>query len=151
MTDMHLQDTVALGWDSNIRDFFITSYAHSLMASPSLWEEIAGYLLSCGHTGRAMLSEVKTKAQSNTNENANTFSSEWLTLFFFVVVVIAVDLSRPSGVFIESTQSPEVLQGQQPRRFFTVHQQGMDQVTTLGTCNLKRANPDFMICVLCLK
>ena len=28
------------------------------MADPSLWEEIAGYLLNCGHTGRAMLSEV---------------------------------------------------------------------------------------------
>jgi hypothetical protein len=80
MTDMQLQDTVTLGWDSNIRDFFITSYAHSLMASPSLWEEIAGYLLNCGHTGRAMLSEV-TSARSNVNENANTFSSGWLTLF----------------------------------------------------------------------
>ena len=58
ISDMQLQDTIALGWDSNIRDFFITSYAHSLMADPSLWEEIAGYLLNCGHTGRAMLSEV---------------------------------------------------------------------------------------------
>ncbi|KAG0053819.1 Nucleoporin nup85 [Gryganskiella cystojenkinii] len=57
MSDIQLQDTIVAGWDSNIRDFFITSYAHSLMANPRLWEEIAGYLLNCGHTGRAMLSE----------------------------------------------------------------------------------------------
>ncbi|KAG0204874.1 Nucleoporin nup85 [Mortierella sp. GBA30] len=57
MSDIHLQDIVAMGWDSNIRDFFIMSYAQSLMSDLGLWEAIAGYLLHSGHSGRAMLSE----------------------------------------------------------------------------------------------
>ncbi|KAG0257227.1 Nucleoporin nup85 [Mortierella polycephala] len=57
MSDINLPDLTAMGWDSDIRDFFITSYAQSLMSDSNLWEAIAGYLLHCGHTGRSMLSE----------------------------------------------------------------------------------------------
>ncbi|KAF9438961.1 Chitin synthase, class 3 [Entomortierella beljakovae] len=56
MTDLHLHD-IAVSFDSDIRDFFITNYAQSLMSSANLWEVIAGYLLRCGHFGKAILSE----------------------------------------------------------------------------------------------
>ncbi|KAF9087361.1 Nucleoporin nup85 [Mortierella sp. AM989] len=56
MADLQLQD-IAAGFDSDIREFFITSYAQSLMSNTSLWETIAGYLLKCGHIGKSMLSE----------------------------------------------------------------------------------------------
>lgn len=58
MSDLQLQDVGAIGWDLDIRDFFIVSYAQSLMSDPHLWEAIAGYLLNSGHVGKAMLSEV---------------------------------------------------------------------------------------------
>ncbi|KAI9237570.1 MAG: Nup85 nucleoporin-domain-containing protein [Podila humilis] len=51
-----LQDLTSSGLETNIRDFFIISYAQSLISDPDLWEVIAGYLLRCGRTGRTMLS-----------------------------------------------------------------------------------------------
>ncbi|KAG0244877.1 Nucleoporin nup85 [Mortierella sp. GBA43] len=54
MSDLQLQTT---GWDSDIRDFFVVSYAQSLMSDSNLWEAIAGYLLNSGHAGRTILSE----------------------------------------------------------------------------------------------
>ncbi|KAF9174711.1 Nucleoporin nup85 [Mortierella sp. AD010] len=56
MADLQLQD-IAVGFDSDIRDFFIVSYAQSLMSNTNLWEAIAGYLLKCGHIGKSTLSE----------------------------------------------------------------------------------------------
>ncbi|KAF9198989.1 Chitin synthase, class 3 [Haplosporangium sp. Z 27] len=56
MADLQLQD-ISVDFDSDIRDFFITSYAQSLMSNTNLWETVAGYLLKCGHTGKSMLSE----------------------------------------------------------------------------------------------
>jgi len=58
MGAIDLQDIIAQGWDSSINDFFIIGYAQSLMSNLTLWEIIAGYLLKCGNTGQATLSEV---------------------------------------------------------------------------------------------
>jgi hypothetical protein len=58
MSDLQLQDVEDIDWDLDIRDFFVVSYAQSLMSNPNLWEAIAGYLLNSGHVGKAMLSEV---------------------------------------------------------------------------------------------
>ncbi|KAF9997857.1 Nucleoporin nup85 [Modicella reniformis] len=57
MSDLRLQDIASIGWDTNIRDFFIMNHAQSLMSNPNLWEAISGYLLNSGHIGKAMLSE----------------------------------------------------------------------------------------------
>ncbi|KAF9580921.1 Nucleoporin nup85 [Lunasporangiospora selenospora] len=57
MSGIDMTDIGSQGWDLNIRDYFIISYAQSLMSDPNLWEAIAGYLLLCGVKGRAMLSE----------------------------------------------------------------------------------------------
>ncbi|KAG0319865.1 Nucleoporin nup85 [Dissophora globulifera] len=57
MSQLQLQDIPSMGWDMSIRDFFLTSYAQSLMSNTNLWEATAGYLLNCGHTGKAMLGE----------------------------------------------------------------------------------------------
>ncbi|KAK3828775.1 MAG: Nup85 nucleoporin-domain-containing protein [Benniella sp.] len=57
MSDLQLQDVEDIDWDLDIRDFFVVSYAQSLMSNPNLWEAIAGYLLNSGHVGKAMLSE----------------------------------------------------------------------------------------------
>lgn len=64
MSAIDLQDIATQGWDSNIHDFFVISYAQSLMSNLSLWEIVAGYLLRCGHTGRSTLSEVTSHQSS---------------------------------------------------------------------------------------
>ncbi|KAF9425389.1 Nucleoporin nup85 [Podila epigama] len=56
ISGMTPQDLSSSGVNSSIRDFFIINYAQSLISNPDLWEVIAGYLLYCGQTGRAMLS-----------------------------------------------------------------------------------------------
>ncbi|KAF9952220.1 Nucleoporin nup85 [Mortierella alpina] len=70
MSDIHLQDIAAMGWDSDIRDFFVMSYAQSLMSNPIVWEAIAGYLLNSGHSGRAMLSEWLCHVPLESSEKA---------------------------------------------------------------------------------
>ncbi|KAI7818859.1 Nup85 nucleoporin-domain-containing protein [Gamsiella multidivaricata] len=71
ISDLELQDIADLGWDSDVRDFFITSYAQSLMSNLDLWEVIAGYLLNCGHTGKAMLSEWICHVPLGSSEKAH--------------------------------------------------------------------------------
>ncbi|KAG9325016.1 hypothetical protein KVV02_000525 [Mortierella alpina] len=70
MSDIRLQDIATTGWDSDIRDFFIMSYAQSLMSDSTLWEVIAGYLLNSGHSGRAMLSEWLCHVPLESSEKA---------------------------------------------------------------------------------
>ncbi|KAG0375496.1 Nucleoporin nup85 [Mortierella sp. AD032] len=71
MGAVDLQDIVTQGWDSSIRDFFLIGYAQSLMSKLSLWEIVAGYLLECGHTGQATLSEWICHVPLDSSEKAH--------------------------------------------------------------------------------
>ncbi|KAG0227725.1 Nucleoporin nup85 [Actinomortierella wolfii] len=53
-TDMDMEQ---LGYDREIHEFYLENYAQTLMADPSLWEAVAGYLLGCGRRGAQMLTE----------------------------------------------------------------------------------------------
>ncbi|KAF9896785.1 Nucleoporin nup85, partial [Lobosporangium transversale] len=68
--DLQLQDITA-EFELDVRDFFVISYAQSLMSNTGLWEVVAGYLLRCGHTGRAMLSEWICHVPLQTPSHAN--------------------------------------------------------------------------------
>ncbi|KAF9973873.1 hypothetical protein BGZ73_002865 [Actinomortierella ambigua] len=50
-------DMEKLGYDREIHEFYLENYAQTLMADPSLWEAVAGYLLACGPRGTHMLTE----------------------------------------------------------------------------------------------
>ncbi|KAF9910212.1 Nucleoporin nup85 [Linnemannia zychae] len=70
MSAVDLED-IAQSWDSSIHDFFLIGYAQSLMSNLTLWETVAGYLLRCGHTGRATLAEWICHVPLDSSEKAH--------------------------------------------------------------------------------